>query len=126
MNTPKVVIVGAGIGGLTAATALRTKGIDVEIYEAEAQQRSTGTAVGLASNATKVLRALGIDLASGDRGRALECFELRTAGGKLIRSLPVPAIIAELGDPVVSIHRNDLMRTLQASAGDRRSGTAPR
>jgi len=118
MNTPKVVIVGAGIGGLTAATALRTKGIDVEIYEAEAQQRSTGTAVGLASNATKVLRALGIDLASGDRGRALECFELRTAGGKLIRSLPVPAIIAELGDPVVSIHRNDLMRTLQASAGD--------
>jgi 2-polyprenyl-6-methoxyphenol hydroxylase-like FAD-dependent oxidoreductase len=110
MNTPKVVIVGAGIGGLTAAIALRVRGIDVEIYEAEAHQRPTGTALGLASNATKVLRALGIDLATDDCGRALECFELRTAGGKLIRSLPVRAMIAELGSPVVSIHRNDLMR----------------
>jgi 2-polyprenyl-6-methoxyphenol hydroxylase-like FAD-dependent oxidoreductase len=118
MNTPKVVIVGAGIGGLTAAIALRARGIDVEIYEARAQQRPTGTALGLASNATKVLRALGIDLATGDCGRALEYFELRTAGGKLIRSLPVRAMIAELGSPVVSIHRNDLMQTLQTAAGD--------
>lgn len=118
MNTPKIVIVGAGIGGLTTAIALRARGIDVEIYEAQAQQRPAGTALGLASNAIKVLRALGIDLASGDCGRALECFELRTADGKLIRSLPVSAMIAELGDPVVSIHRNDLMRALQASAGE--------
>ena len=72
----------------------------------------------MASNATKVLRALGIDLASGDCGRALEHFELRTARGKLIRALPVAAITAELGDPFVSIHRNELMRTLQDAAGD--------
>jgi 2-polyprenyl-6-methoxyphenol hydroxylase-like FAD-dependent oxidoreductase len=118
MNSPKVLIVGAGIGGLTAATALRAKGIDVEIHEARERQRLTGTALGLASNATKVLRALGIDLAAVDCGRALECFELRTARGKLIRSLPVRAITTELGDPVVSIHRDDLIRTLRAAAGD--------
>jgi salicylate hydroxylase len=34
MNAPTVAVVGAGIGGLTAAVALRAKGIDVEIYEA--------------------------------------------------------------------------------------------
>ena len=83
--------------------------------------------MGLASNATKVLRALGIDLATDDCGRALECFELRTARGKLIRALPVAAITAELGHPIVSIHRNDLMRTLHnAAAATRRSVTAPR
>jgi 2-polyprenyl-6-methoxyphenol hydroxylase-like FAD-dependent oxidoreductase len=118
MNAPRVVIVGAGIGGLTAGIALHAKGIDVEIYEAGAHQRPTGTALGLASNAIKVLRALGIDLAVGECGQALECFELRTAGGRLIRSLPVRAITAELGDPIVSIHRNDVMRTLQKAAGD--------
>jgi len=118
MNTLKVVIVGAGIGGLAAAAALRTRGIDVELYEARHQRQTTGTALGLASNATKVLRALGIDLATGDCGRALECFEVRTARGKLIRSLPVRGMIAELGDPVVSIHRDDLISTLRKAAGD--------
>lgn len=118
MNTPKVLIVGAGIGGLTAGIALRANGIDVEVCEAAAQQRAAGTALGLASNAIKVLRALGIDLAAGECGQALECFELRTAGGRLIRSLPILAITADLGDPTVSIHRNDVMRTLQKAAGD--------
>ncbi len=119
MNAPKVLIVGAGIGGLTAAIALRAKDIDVEIYEAGAEQRSTGTALGLASNAIKVLRALGIDLGAGDCGQPLECFEVRSVGGKLIRSLPVEAITAELGDPIVSIHRNDVIRTLEKATGDR-------
>ena len=40
MSTPKVLIVGAGIGGLTAAIALRAKGINVEVY------RSGGTVTG--------------------------------------------------------------------------------
>lgn len=118
MNAPKVLIVGAGVGGLTAGIALRAKGIDVEIYEAAARPRSQGTALGLASNATKVLRALGMDLAADDCGQRLECFELRTVGGKLIRSLPVRAIIAELGDPIISVHRTDMMRRLQKAAGD--------
>ncbi len=118
MSAPKVLIVGAGIGGLTAAIALHAKGIDVEIYEAAPQLPASGTALGLASNATKVLRALGIDLGSGECGRALEHFELRTARGKLIRALPIQSITAELGDPIISIHRSDLMRVLLDAADD--------
>lgn len=118
MNTPKVLIAGAGIGGLTAAIALRAKGIDAEVYEAATEQRCTGTALGLASNAVKVLRALGIDLGTGDCGQPLERFDVRTRAGKLIRSLPVREITAELGDPIVSIHRNDLIRTLEEAVGD--------
>jgi 2-polyprenyl-6-methoxyphenol hydroxylase-like FAD-dependent oxidoreductase len=118
MSTPKVLIAGAGIGGLTAAIALRAKGIDVEVYEAAPQLSASGTGLGLANNATKVLRALGIDLGLGERGRAIERFEIRTARGKLIRALPIQSITAELGDPIVSIHRGDLMRVLLDAAGD--------
>jgi 2-polyprenyl-6-methoxyphenol hydroxylase-like FAD-dependent oxidoreductase len=118
MNAPTVAVVGAGIGGLTAALALRAKGIDVEIYEAAPQLRDTGTALGIASNATKVLRALGIDLATDSLCSPLEQFELRTARGALIRALPGAAITAELGHPFVSIHRNELIRTLRSAAAD--------
>jgi 2-polyprenyl-6-methoxyphenol hydroxylase-like FAD-dependent oxidoreductase len=118
MNVPTVAVVGAGIGGLTAAIALRAKGIDVEIYEAAPEPRVTGTALGLASNATKVLRALGIDLVTEASCRALEHFEFRTARGALIRALPGAAITAELGHPFVSIHRNELIRTLRIATGN--------
>ncbi len=118
MNAPTVAVVGAGVGGLTAALALRAKGIDVEIYEAAPGPRDTGTALGLASNATKVLRSLGIDLTTEASCRALEHFELRTARGALIRALPGAAITAELGHPFVSIHRNELIRTLRDAAAD--------
>ena len=50
--------------------------------------------------------------------RALEHFELRTARGALIRALPGAAITAELGHPFVSIHRNELIRTLRNAAAD--------
>ena len=83
-----------------------------------ARTAGTGTALGLASNATKVLRSLGIDLPTEASCRALEPFEFRTARGALIRALPGAAITAELGHPFVSIHRNELIRTLRDAAAD--------
>jgi 2-polyprenyl-6-methoxyphenol hydroxylase-like FAD-dependent oxidoreductase len=118
VNAPAVAVIGAGIGGLTAAIALRAKGIDVEVYEAAPEPRSTGTALGIASNATKVLCALGVDLTTSATSCALQDFELRTARGTLIRKLAGSAITAELGHPFVSIHRNELIRTLRNAAGD--------
>jgi 2-polyprenyl-6-methoxyphenol hydroxylase-like FAD-dependent oxidoreductase len=118
MSTPRVLIAGAGIGGLTAAIALRARGVNVEVFEAAPQLPASGTGLGLASNATKVLRALGIDLGLEDCGCALERLELRTARGKMIRALPIQSITAELGAPVIGIHRGDLMRVLLDAAED--------
>ena len=61
------VMVGAGIGGLTTAVALRRIGIDVTVYEASGQPRTTGTGLGIASNATAVLDALDRLESSYDR-----------------------------------------------------------
>ena len=57
---PPVVIIGAGVGGLTLALLLRQRGIAAEVLEQSAELHEVGAAVGLAANATRVLQRLGL------------------------------------------------------------------
>ncbi|MEH2360699.1 FAD-dependent monooxygenase, partial [Nostoc sp.] len=54
----KVAIVGAGPGGLAAAIALKSQGIDVQVYEKAQEFRPTGTGLGLAPNGLSSLDAI--------------------------------------------------------------------
>lgn len=56
----KIVIIGAGIGGLSAALSLRRNGHQVEVYEQSRFANETGAAVHLAPNSNGVLRRWGI------------------------------------------------------------------
>ena len=61
-RAPRVAIVGAGIGGMTAAAALcRTKGFEVDVYERAAQLGEVGAGLQLGPNAVKVIRGLGLE-----------------------------------------------------------------
>jgi 2-polyprenyl-6-methoxyphenol hydroxylase-like FAD-dependent oxidoreductase len=111
----RAIVVGAGVGGLTTAIALRARGVDVEVFDAAPVTRTSGGGLGIASNATKVLRALGIDLPKSGVGRVCEQFHLRTARGRPIRELPISSIADELGSPVVNVRRNDLIALLKES-----------
>ena len=57
---PRAVIIGAGIGGLTAAIALQQTGWDVAVYERAPELREVGAGITLWTNAVKVLRKLGV------------------------------------------------------------------
>src|ERR1700716_358018 len=62
MSTSKnVAVVGAGIGGLTAALALLRRGIDVQIYDQSNQLKEIGAGIQISSNGTRVLFALGLE-----------------------------------------------------------------
>jgi 6-hydroxynicotinate 3-monooxygenase len=58
---PRIAIVGAGMGGLAAAAALRRVGIEVAVYEQAAQFARIGAGIQIGCNAMKVLRELGLE-----------------------------------------------------------------
>jgi salicylate hydroxylase len=61
MTVRSVAVVGAGIGGLTAALALIRRGFDVTVYEQSNELREVGAGVQLGPNAMRVYAALGLD-----------------------------------------------------------------
>jgi salicylate hydroxylase len=63
----RVLIAGAGLGGLTAALALLQRGFDIEVYEQADELREIGAGIQLGPNGSRILLALGL----GDAMRAV-------------------------------------------------------
>ena len=109
-------MIGAGIGGLAAACALRQRGFEVEVYERAAELGEVGAGLQLGPNAIKVLRALGIEAPL--RPLACEPTNIVSVAGDdahLRFREPLKAIAAaQFGAPYLSAHRADLHGLLQA------------
>ncbi len=106
-------ILGGGIGGLTLAIALQRKNIDVTVYEAAPQWKPLGAGIGLAGNAIKAFREIGIENEIIKEGRVLKKVAIRNPRGKLLVSTDSEEISRRFG--VVNnftIHRADLHQAL--------------
>lgn len=57
---PRVIIAGAGLGGLTLAVALLQRGFDVDIYEQSPELREVGAGLWISANGSRVLEAVGL------------------------------------------------------------------
>jgi 5-methylphenazine-1-carboxylate 1-monooxygenase len=110
----EVIIVGAGIGGLTLGLALQQAGIACRVYESAAELKTVGVGINLLPHATRELAALGVE-----DGLARVAIETRDATffnrfGQLIYQEPLGRA-AGYDHPQFSIHRADLqMALLQA------------
>ena len=60
MASPKILIAGAGIGGLATACCLMRQGFEVEIYEQAPVLSEVGAGIQISANAMHVLRYLGL------------------------------------------------------------------
>ena len=60
MNKLNIAIVGAGLGGLTAAASLQSLGFKVRIYEQAEQLGEIGAGISLPPNSTRILEHLGL------------------------------------------------------------------
>ena len=61
MNNISVAVIGAGIGGLATAAALRRVGIEVTVYEQARRFARIGAGIQIGCNAMKVLRGFGLE-----------------------------------------------------------------
>lgn len=60
-KSPRVLIAGAGIGGLTAALSLLKKGVDCDVYEQAPELKEIGAGLWVSPNGARVLFALGLE-----------------------------------------------------------------
>jgi salicylate hydroxylase len=116
-RTPKVAIVGAGIGGLTAALALRRRGIEAVVYEQSARLGEIGAGLNLSPNALKAFRALGIEPEIVAVGYQDDYQAIRSwRSGRIIsRQRRSGEIAARFGASFLTIHRADLANALLRS-----------
>jgi 2-polyprenyl-6-methoxyphenol hydroxylase-like FAD-dependent oxidoreductase len=105
----KITIVGAGIGGLTAALALHRAGHQVSIMERAARLEPLGAGIVLAPNAVRILQALGVSVEA--YGRQLQRATMQTASGTKIQAIEFDRSLSSVGQ-VLGFHRAELHAAL--------------
>jgi 6-hydroxynicotinate 3-monooxygenase len=116
MNQGKrVAVVGAGLGGLTAAGFLQRSGFAVKVYEQAPTFSRIGAGIILSANVTKVLRRLGLEQALIAAGIKSRCYVSRAwdTGETMYEIEFDEAKEAYFGGPYVHIHRGDLHAVLE-------------
>ena len=107
-----VIIVGAGIGGLTLGLALHAAKIPCRIFESAAEIRPIGVGINLLPHATKELATLGLEPALAQVAIATEDATFFNRFGQLIYQEPLGRA-AGYEHPQFSIHRGDLQLVLR-------------
>ncbi|WP_284638049.1 FAD-dependent monooxygenase [Paenibacillus silviterrae] len=108
----KAIIIGAGIGGLSAAIALAQAGWDVEIYERAQALTGTGAGIVLAANAMRALHKLHADQEVRRLGAPVRQALIHSWNGSLLTRLPVEEQARRYGTYSYLIHRADLQASL--------------
>src|SRR6202022_3582877 len=114
----RILVVGAGVGGISIARGLLRDGHDVTVLEKRADMRPGGGAVTIWSNGSTVLEQLGVDMDGA--GQLLSTVRIATSTGRPLVNIDGTTIGDRLGGPVRMVPRRVLLdRLLEGFPADR-------
>ncbi len=124
--TPRTaLVVGAGIGGLATAIALRRAGWEVTVLERAGEIRPLGAGLSIWPNGVAALRSLGLGAVAEAAAVPRSDGALRRADGSPLARFDPAALERRFGAPLVGVHRADLHDALiGALAEPPRTGAA--
>ena len=95
MNALRILIVGAGVAGLSVARGLLRDGHDVCVFEQRPDMRPGGGAVTIWPNGASVLQQLGVDMDGA--GQVLSTLRIATSSGRPLVEIAVDRLSNDLG-----------------------------
>ena len=112
----RIAVIGAGIGGLSAALSLRRAGFSVDIYEQAEQLTEIGGGINMGPNAARILYRLGLGPGLDRDGvRPRSSHQRRWDDGRTLQQARLNPLCEELyGAPHLTIHRADLLAIIAA------------
>jgi 2-polyprenyl-6-methoxyphenol hydroxylase-like FAD-dependent oxidoreductase len=109
VKSANVLVIGGGIGGLTAAIALRRKGFDVEVIEKDPSWSVYGVGIIQQSNVVRAMTALGILQEYLNAAFGFDFIEIYIPSGERVARVPAPKLVegypANLGVSRPALHK---------------------
>ena len=119
MSRPSAVVIGAGVGGLTAALALRHAGFEARVYEraTDFAHIQRGGGLHIWPNAMRALRQIEADGPVAAAGEPIDFVYFRNSKGRSITQLDVGKIARDVGS-IANVSRESSSRAARPTGED--------
>ncbi len=117
MRDLKAIVVGAGVGGLCTAIALRTAGYKVKVYERAPAIEAVGAGLCIYSNGARVLNLLGLEERMAELSPQMTAVTFLKHDGELLSRIPMEPLIDATGQRPYPILRSALQMALLDELG---------
>jgi FAD-dependent urate hydroxylase len=113
----KALVVGAGVGGLSAGLALKNAGYDVTVFERHPELRTAGVGLNVWPNGVRVIHELGLGETFAQHSNVIEQYAAYSSEGEHVSTEDTAAYPDRFGAPLTGVYRRDLNALIAEALG---------